>query len=205
MLTRLAYGPRFQSARMRLVMSTTRAEHVWNTDQDSSNYEFVISGNFKIFPEFIGIIYRNFFNASALSSITNSSLKVNLWKKKCTPFVVLGMQSEETPRKIKNQKLVSSSRQCSSTQVGFGHGCLSKEQCDNTGASAILSWPGAIWFLPVPYQHWRNGAFVMLLTLRMRRQSWKGFHKMPFRNVPSTFRVAGRSVYLLTGTTLKEV
>jgi hypothetical protein len=30
-------------------------------------------------------------------------------------------------------------------------------------------------------QHCRDGAFVMLLTsLRMRRKSWKGFHKMGF-------------------------
>jgi hypothetical protein len=31
--------------------------------------------------------------------------------------------------------LVVSPRQCSSTQVGFGKGFLSKGQCDNTGAS----------------------------------------------------------------------
>jgi hypothetical protein len=35
---------------------------------------------------------------------------------------------------MENQKLVSTSRQCSSTPVGFGQGFLSKEQCDNTGA-----------------------------------------------------------------------
>jgi hypothetical protein len=37
--------------------------------------------------------------------------------------------------KIDNRKLVSSSRQCSSTPVGFNQGFLRKEQNDNTGAS----------------------------------------------------------------------
>jgi len=44
----------------------------------------------------------------------------------------------------------SPSRQCSSTQVAFDLGFLSQEQCDNTGASPILSWTGCSWFLPVP-------------------------------------------------------
>jgi len=56
---------------------------------------------------------------------------------------------EETP-KIKNLKLVPRSRQCSSTPVGFGQGFFSQVQCDNTGASSILSWPGSTWHLPVP-------------------------------------------------------
>jgi len=44
-------------------------------------------------------------------------------------------------------------------------------------------------------QHWRDGAFVILLTsLRMRRKSWKGFHKTASRNVSKTFTVAGRRV-----------
>ena len=43
----------------------------------------------------------------------------------------------------------SPSWQCSSTLVGFGQVFLSKEQCDNTGASPILSWPGSS-FVPVP-------------------------------------------------------
>jgi hypothetical protein len=53
------------------------------------------------------------------------------------------------PRKMENQQLVSSSKQCFSTPVGFGQGFLSKEQCDNIGASPILSWPSYNWFLPV--------------------------------------------------------
>jgi len=50
---------------------------------------------------------------------------------------------------MENQQLVSSSRQCSSSPVGFSQGFLSKEQCDNTGAAPILCWPGSSWFLPV--------------------------------------------------------
>jgi len=37
---------------------------------------------------------------------------------------------------MENQKLVSPSRLCSSTPVGFGLEFLSKEQCDNTRASS---------------------------------------------------------------------
>jgi len=40
---------------------------------------------------------------------------------------------------MENQQLVSPLRQCSNTPVGIGQGFLSKEQCDNSGASPILS------------------------------------------------------------------
>jgi hypothetical protein len=39
----------------------------------------------------------------------------------------------------KNQNLVSPSLQWSSTPAGFDQGCLNKEQCEDTGASPILS------------------------------------------------------------------
>ena len=81
---------------------------------------------------------------------------------------------------MENKRLVSPSRQCSSTPVSFGQGFLSKEKCDNTGPSPIISWPGFSWFVFCSLdwnQHWRDGAFVMIVTsLRMRRKSWKGFH-----------------------------
>jgi len=41
------------------------------------------------------------------------------------------------PKKMEHQHLVTPSRQCFSTPVGFGQGFLSKEQCDKTGASPI--------------------------------------------------------------------
>jgi hypothetical protein len=40
----------------------------------------------------------------------------------------------ETHRKMEDKQLVSPSRQCSCTPVGFGQGFLSKEQRDNTRA-----------------------------------------------------------------------
>jgi len=46
-------------------------------------------------------------------------------------------------KKTSNQKFVSPSRKSSSTPVGFDQGFLSEEQCDNTGASPILFWPGS--------------------------------------------------------------
>jgi len=51
---------------------------------------------------------------------------------------------------MENKYMLSFPWQCSSTPVGFGQGFLTKEQCDNTGASPLLSRPGSSWFLPVP-------------------------------------------------------
>jgi len=54
-------------------------------------------------------------------------------------------------------------------------------------------------------QHWRDSGFAMLLrSLRMRRKSWKGFHKTASRNVSNTFTFAGRNVDLHKGTIWKE-
>jgi hypothetical protein len=38
---------------------------------------------------------------------------------------------------MENQQLVAPSRQCSSKPGGFRQGFISKEQCENTGASPI--------------------------------------------------------------------
>jgi len=46
---------------------------------------------------------------------------------------------KKRPRKMVNRQLISLSRQCSSTPVGFGQRFLSKEPYENTGASHILS------------------------------------------------------------------
>ena len=51
------------------------------------------------------------------------------------------------PENMKNQQLVSPSRQCSSTPVGFGQGFLTKEQCYNTGASPDLA-PADFYLFP---------------------------------------------------------
>ena len=116
--------------------------------------------------------------------------------KKCilTSFIAL---VKETPRKMQIQQLVSPSRQCSSTPVGFGQRVFSKERCDNMKHQ--LSWPGFNWFLLAPSTEISTAGKALLwwywhTDIRMRRWSWKGFHKMPSRNIANTFIVAGRSV-----------
>jgi hypothetical protein len=76
-----------------------------------------------------------------------------LWIKECkmTSFLALGMWSERNTLKKENGQLVPPSQQCSSTVVDFDHWFLSKEQCDNTGASPILSWPSSSWFYLFPH------------------------------------------------------
>jgi len=133
-----------------------------------------------------------------------------LWINNCTltSSVELGLLSEANGPKKGEKQLVSPSRQCSSSPVGFGQGILSKQQCDNTGASIIISWPGFSWFSPALNwnQHWSVGAVVILLTsLRMRRKSWNGFHKMVSRNVSNVFAVAGRSAQLQKRNILKKI
>jgi hypothetical protein len=52
----------------------------------------------------------------------------------------------------------------------------------------------------------KGRCFSMLLTsLRMRRKSWKDFHKTASRNVSNTFTFAGRNVYLHKETIWKEI
>jgi len=53
------------------------------------------------------------------------------------------------PEKMEDEPFVSPSQQCSSTPVGFGRGFRSKEQCENTGGSCIISWTVFSWFLSV--------------------------------------------------------
>jgi hypothetical protein len=55
-----------------------------------------------------------------------------------TSYVAFGMRSEGNDPKRENQQFVSTSRQCTSTPVGFDQGLLSKEQCDNTVVSPTL-------------------------------------------------------------------
>ena len=133
-----------------------------------------------------------------------------LWIKKSTRHASspYGCCLTETPRKVENQHLVSTSRQCSSTSVRFGQGFLGKEQSDSTEASRILTWPEFSWYLPVPLRlksALKVKSFLILLTsLRMRRKSWKNFHKIASRNVSNTFTVAGRSVQFHKMTILKD-
>jgi len=53
---------------------------------------------------------------------------------------------------MENQQLVSPSRQCSSTPVGFGHRFLSKEQSAITGAHLHTTDPAPANFYLFPLQ-----------------------------------------------------
>jgi hypothetical protein len=101
------------------------------------------------------------------------------------------------PKKKENQRLVSPTQR-SSTPVDFGF--LSKELSNNKWdiLHTPLTWLQPIFTYILDWnQHlWDGGAFLILVTLRMRRKSWKGFHRMTSRNVTNTFTFAGRSVYL---------
>ena len=56
----------------------------------------------------------------------------------------------------------------------------------------FLTWLQSTFICFVEWnKHWRDDAFVMLLiSLRMRRKSWKGFKKMASRNISNTITVA---------------
>jgi len=72
-------------------------------------------------------------------------------------------------------------------------------------AAKNLSYIEDAWFLKVKSALKGGTFFLMLLTLRMRRRSWKGFHKLACRNGFNTFTVDDRSVWWHKGTILKEV
>ena len=79
-----------------------------------------------------------------------------------------------------------------STPVGFGQGFLSKEQSDYTRVSPHFCYlvPADVYVFP-PIKSvlkvWRF--FLLLPSLRMRRKSRKGFHKMASRTASSTLRL----------------
>jgi len=90
-----------------------------------------------------GSCWKFFLTARTLS-IMSSSLKVKLSIKNCilTSLVALGMRSEVNVPTMEKRRLISPSRQYSSTPIGFGQGFLNKGQCDNTGASphSLMTW-----------------------------------------------------------------
>jgi len=53
------------------------------------------------------------------------------------PSSTYGCGQKETLRKRDNKRLVSPSRQCSSTHFALGQGFLNREQCDSTGATDL--------------------------------------------------------------------
>jgi hypothetical protein len=58
-----------------------------------------------------------------------------------TFFVAQEMRSEEKLPIMENQRLVSTSRQCSITPAGFDQELLNKTQCDNTEESSPAPCP----------------------------------------------------------------
>jgi len=76
--------------------------------------------------------------------------------------------------KMGNQQLVSPSRQCSNTSVGFGQGFLGKEQSDpleHPPYSPDLA-AADVYLFPRLKPALKGGAFVVLLiSLTMRRKS----------------------------------
>jgi len=66
-----------------------------------------------------------------------------LWIKESTltSFFALGKKPEGNVLKNGKPTVGFSFMTMASTSVGFGQGFLSKEQCDNTAASPMLSWP----------------------------------------------------------------
>ena len=77
----------------------------------------ILDNSFKNFPEFAGIIYRNYY---------------------CRRL--MGAVRRKRHEKWKTPQLVSRSQQCSCTPVCFGQVFLIKEQCDNPGHPPLLSW-----------------------------------------------------------------
>jgi hypothetical protein len=101
------------------------------------------------------------------------------------------------PEKKNNQQLVSPTRQCSNTPVGFGQGFLSKEQCDNTAASPYSPElaPADFYLLP-PLKSALKGhrSFGAIDDIKNATIDLKSLLPVGFQECFQTFRVAGRSV-----------
>jgi len=79
-----------------------------------------------------------------------------------------------------------------STSAGFGQGFLSTEQCDNTAASPMLSWPtpADFYLFPTMKSAWKGRHFCDATgIIKNVMEELKGFQKMTFRNVFDTFKV----------------
>ena len=96
-------------------------------------------------------------------------------------FVVI--EKKEAPWKMDNLHLVCPSRQCSSKPVGFGQEFLYKGQV--TRLEYLLTWIQLIFTCFLDWnQHWSDGVFVtILISLWMRRKSWKDFYAVGSRSV----------------------
>ena len=135
-----------------------------------------------------GKVMLDFLFPRALS-VMSLSLNAKLWIKKCTliSFITLGILSEGNSVKNGEWTVGSCLWQCPSTPFVCGQGFLRKEQCDNTGASSILSWPGCIWFLPVHLTEIDIEGMVLLWCNRHHRECERGTGKALTRWLPGRF------------------
>jgi len=88
-------------------------------------------------PEFPNIKYRNSVVYVTRTATENKEIYND------NPRGLWDAARRKDLENMENQQLVSPSRQCSSTPIGFGQGFLSREQRDNTGASpppSLLTW-----------------------------------------------------------------
>ena len=119
-----------------------------------------------------------------------------VWKEKCilTFFVALGKQSEGNDLKNGEPTVGFSFMTIASTSVGFSQGFLSKEQCDNTAASPILSWPAftcSRWMKSA----WKGQCFCDATDIiKNVMEELKGFKKWLPGMFPTPLQCTGRNV-----------
>jgi len=94
-------------------------------------------------PEFPNIKYRNSVVYVTRTATENKEIYND------NPRGLWDAARRKDLENMENQQLVSPSRQCSSTPIGFGQGFLSREQRDNTGASPPPFSPNLA--IPVPW------------------------------------------------------
>ena len=93
---------------------------------------------------------------------------------------------------MENKQLVSPSRQCSSTPVGFGHGLISEEQCGNPGASADLA-PADVYLSPRLNSALKGRRFcdatvmIKYATEERKRLSQNGMFPTPLQSLAEVY------------------
>jgi len=93
---------------------------------------------------------------------------------------------------MENQQLVSPSRQCSSTPVGFGHRLINEEQCDNLGASPDVA-PADVYLFPRLNSALRGRrygdatAIIKNATKELKRLSQNGMFPTPLQSLAEVY------------------
>jgi hypothetical protein len=145
-------------------------------------FKELIRNSFKTFPEFAGIIYRNCYYKS-----------INVHWHPSSPE---GFGQKEMQWKMENQQLIFLHNAPAHRSVLVNDFLVknSVTTLEHHSYSRVLATAAFTRSLDWNEQ-WRDEDLMTLLTsLRIRRRSWKGFHKMASRNVSNIFTVAGTSV-----------